>query len=138
MSDSDAVGSGGHLEDPELCWDLDPSPLNVPWLRNELRAAMIPWLLSEDDTDRILLVVNELVNNVIDHAETPFRVMVRQIGPVVGIQVHDLSQDPPVLRDLDHSAARGRGLQMVAGVASEWGYTGDCDGKTVWAAVDLA
>lgn len=137
-SDERGQAAGCRTTGPTLRWDLLPS-LGVPaWVRGRLRTAMAAWAISEDDSDRALLVINELVSNVVDHAGTPFRVTIRLIGPAVHVHVLDHSVALPVLQPFDHRAARGRGLQMIEKTASRWGYITGHGSKTVWAVIDLA
>jgi len=52
---------------------------------------------------------------------TPFRLVVQRAGSVLRISVADDSAHPPVLRPFDPRARRGRGLQVIVGVARGWG-----------------
>jgi anti-sigma regulatory factor (Ser/Thr protein kinase) len=121
-------------------WDLPPDPAVLTGLRAELRAAFTAWALTEDDADRALLVVNELVSNVVDHARTPCLLTVRSDGRrrTLHVRVKDGATALPQQRPHDPRAARGRGLQMVDAVCSRWGFMIEGDGKTVWAVVGLA
>jgi hypothetical protein len=42
----------------------------------------------------------------------------------------------PLVRELDVTAARGRGMRLVAGIADRWGVEPHSGGKRVW--FDLA
>ena len=111
--------------------------------------------------DDALSVVSELASNAVLHASTPFEVLVARSGPGIRIAVHDRSSRPvrpphglpdeepggildeedslqALERLLEQTAATGRGLRMVAGLADAWGIdttAGGAEGKTVWAAV---
>ncbi|MFG1926430.1 ATP-binding protein [Cryptosporangium sp. NPDC048952] len=84
-----------------------------------------------------LLVVEELVANVIDHARTPFRLTVQCGGATLRIQVRDRDRAPARIAALNPVAARGRGLRLVAGIADNWGCEESEDGKTVWAVLAI-
>jgi two-component sensor histidine kinase len=83
-----------------------------------------------------VLVVEELVANVVDHARTRFRLVVRLTGRVLRLAVRDSAAGLPQVRPFDPYASRGRGLQVVDTVAQRWGCDRHEHGKTVWA--DLA
>lgn len=102
-------------------------------VRRRVREQLTRWGVRAETADDALLVVEELVANVLDHARTPFRLVIRLIGNVLHIGVHDGSVRSPQLQPFDPLAARGRGLQLVATLALRWGCTYDTDGKTVWA-----
>jgi two-component sensor histidine kinase len=102
-------------------------------IRRRLRTLLTGWGVSVDTVDDALLVVEELVANVLDHARTRFELMVRLSGSVLHLAVHDSSPGAPQIRSFDPHAARGRGLQLVATLAARWGFDAEAGGKTVWA-----
>ena len=105
-------------------------------IRRSLRALLTGWGVAADAVDDALLVVEELVANVVDHARTRFQLAVRLTGRLLHVAVRDGSAGLPHLNPFDPNAVRGRGLQVVATLAQQWGYEPDEHGKTVW--VDLA
>jgi two-component sensor histidine kinase len=114
------------------------SPAQLRVLRTQLRHLTGLWALSEDCTDRVLMVVNELTSNAIDHARTTCAITVRHSKALVRVLVADDSPLPPRIAPYDVHATRGRGLQMVKAMASRWGWTPRSGGKTVWAAVNCS
>ena len=56
----------------------------------------------------------------------------RSEGSTVRIIVRDRSDVMPQLREPSATAQSGRGLRLVAEVASRWGVDLAADGKTVW------
>ncbi len=110
-----------------------PDLLNV--LRRQLQGLAARWALTEDETFRLLMVVNELVSNVIDHARTPFRVTVRLTGTVLRVLVTDHCAAAPQLQTHDQAVPAGHGLHLVDDLAAQWGWTGHRRGKTVWASI---
>ena len=119
-------------------WNFNPSVEWLPVLRSEVTEFAQRSGLPPDEIDAALLIVNELVSNVIDHARTAGRVTVRLTGSTVRIFVSDHSSAEPVLRPHDIRALRGRGIQIVAGLARRWGCSSHPMGKTVWALLDRA
>ena len=111
----------------------DPVASAASGIRHELRAAFPAWGLDDDAVDDALLVVEEMVANVVDHARTPFRLVVGLDGTVLRIAVHDRCPLPVRAQELDLGRRRGRGLLMVDNISTRWGSDADADGKTVWA-----
>ena len=102
-------------------------------IRRGLRLAFAEWQVPVEAAENALLVVEELVANAVDHANTPFRLTVDHVGPALRIAVRDGSSRPVHLRPFNPQAARGRGLQMIAALTSGWGCHRTAAGKTVWA-----
>jgi two-component sensor histidine kinase len=91
-------------------------------------------LSGHDDVELAELLTAELSANAVEHAGTPFEVLVTRDGDgALTVEVHDDDATLPVLRVTGPDASRGRGLQLVNALAREWGIT-ICpdDGKTVW------
>jgi anti-sigma regulatory factor (Ser/Thr protein kinase) len=105
-------------------------------IRHTLRALLTGWGIAADAVDDALLVVEELVANVIDHARTRFQLAVHLTGRVLRLAVRDWGAGRPLLLPVDSTAVRGRGLQVIAALAQQWGCDPHECGKTVWA--DLA
>ena len=105
-------------------------------MRRGLRAAFAQWELPGEVAENALLVVEELVANVVDHARTPFSLTVLLLSgqtAVVRIAVRDGCSRPLNRRPFNAHAARGRGLQMIEALTSRWGCHRTPVGKTVWA-----
>ena len=102
-------------------------------VRRRLRAALAQWELPAEVAENALMVVEELVANVVDHARTPFRLTVHHTGPSLRITVREGCSHPPAPRPFDAHAPRGRGLQMIDALTSRWGCRRSAAGKTVWA-----
>ncbi len=111
----------------------EPVPAVAAELRQRVRALLRHWGVRAETVDDVLLVLEELVANVLDHARTAFRVVVRLAGDVVHVAVRDHSTRSPRVRPYAPHAVRGRGLQLVSTLAKSWGCEHHADGKTVWA-----
>jgi anti-sigma regulatory factor (Ser/Thr protein kinase) len=79
------------------------------------------------------LVVGELTTNACIHARSSFTVVLSSVRHAVRLAVHDASAVLPVPRWPDGYAQSGRGLGLVAAVASSWGMERTLAGKVVWA-----
>src|SRR5689334_5848170 len=58
-------------------------------IRRSLRTLLTRWGVAADTVDEALLVVEELVANVVDHARTQFQLAVRLSGRVLHLAVSD-------------------------------------------------
>ena len=114
----------------------EPVAAVSPGIRRYLRVLLVNWGLDGEVVEDALVVVEELVANVVDHAHTRFALVVQLSSEILRIAVHDGSAADPVLQPFDPHAGRGRGLQLVASLSQQWGYDHHDGGKTVWA--DLA
>lgn len=111
----------------------EPSLTVATDVRREMRALLAAWDVAERVLVDALLVIEEFVANVVDHARTAFDITVEHLGAGLRVAVRDRSDRPAVARPVDPGAARGRGLQLVGAVADGWGCDWHDDGKTVWA-----
>lgn len=82
------------------------------------------------------LLVSELVTNAVKHGKPSILLLIRPEPPGIGVEVHDQSPDTPVMpaEEPPPDQRSGRGLRMVAAVASAWGVrrAEDGPGKVVW------
>jgi anti-sigma regulatory factor (Ser/Thr protein kinase) len=82
------------------------------------------------------LLVSELVTNAIRHGRPSIRMLVRREPPGIGVEVHDQGPGDPVLPAGEPMPDQrsGRGLRMVAVIASAWGVRRpeEGPGKVVW------
>ena len=104
-----------------------------PGIRRYVRVLLENWGVDAEIVEDVLVVVEELVANVVDHAHTRFALIVRLSSQVLRVAVHDECAADPVLQPFDPHAGRGRGLQLVASLSQQWGYDHHHGGKTVWA-----
>jgi anti-sigma regulatory factor (Ser/Thr protein kinase) len=97
-----------------------------------MRRALDDADVESDVFDAVVLLTSEVVTNAVLHARSPIEVAVEIGSHTVRVQVSD---GLPGLRgDADRSRHGGRGLVLVAAMASHWGIAKreDIGGKSVW------
>ncbi|MBB2943197.1 anti-sigma regulatory factor (Ser/Thr protein kinase) [Actinoplanes lutulentus] len=83
------------------------------------------------------LIMSELATNAVQHARTEMVATVIRAGDCLHLAVRDGDSRFPRLAapDPDLTAAGGRGLRLVHGIATAWGAMPARGGKVVWATV---
>ncbi|MFC5230324.1 ATP-binding protein [Pseudonocardia zijingensis] len=113
---------------------LQPVPGSARSAREFVREACHDWTVEDEMCEDAMLVATELVANVVDHAGTSCVVTIDGADSWLRIEVEDgYPCSLPTSPRIDVSAARGRGLLVVAGVSRAWGVRELPHGKSVWA-----
>lgn len=99
--------------------------------------------VSRDCIDDVVLVASELVGNAVLHTPATFDAALDVAWDVepdsVVVRVQDGGDTLPEPRFADDTATRGRGLAIVAAIATDWGVLrGNSGGKQVWARVPIS
>lgn len=122
---------------------LSVAPEAAKAARDFTKATLIDWQL-EDLITEAVLIASELVTNAIRHGGccgdgAPVELTWQRQASRVVCVVTDCNSRPPVLGAADQDAESGRGLQVVAALAANWGWMllGDSS-KAVWAALTAA
>ncbi|WP_336028453.1 ATP-binding protein [Geodermatophilus sp. FMUSA9-8] len=117
--------------------DLPPSPRSVPVARHVAREVLRAWRAPQDAGD-VELLVTELVANVVDHVEgeAVLSLELEYSDGWLRVAVADGSAVRPVVGELRGDQPRGRGMQIVAAIANDWGVEDAGDGKRVWFVLD--
>ena len=80
------------------------------------------------------IVLTEMVNNVVAHAQTPMTVMLARQDDRMSVAVRDHSATiPRFTGPVAPTSYGGRGLLLIDSVASRWGNLKLDHGKVVWA-----
>jgi anti-sigma regulatory factor (Ser/Thr protein kinase) len=105
---------------------------NAPALaRRFVTATLDTWGVREAFAD-VPLVTSELVTNAVRHAASDVDVSLDLTPDRLRLEVSDLSDQPPVMGDIEAARDGGWGLHIVASLASQWGLESHTHGKTVW------
>jgi anti-sigma regulatory factor (Ser/Thr protein kinase) len=111
---------------------LNAGPAAAAEARKQIRAAIWAWDVSVDPSDAILLT-SELVTNAIRHEPGgTIMISVTCSHGELRVDVHDTSRDLPVVIEAAADSENGRGLMLVATLATEWGYYRTPEGKAVY------
>ena len=124
---------------------LDAEPASVATVRRWLADLLARWKL-HGLTERVTLCASELTTNAVLHARDAFVVTVRPAGG--GVRIDVLDHRPELLpvmtpaqgtaHDITALGSSGRGLCIVASIASRWGVLTTADTKVVWAEITTA
>lgn len=114
---------------------LDPKPHSVRQARRF--AAECVAECAADERDDVVLLVSELVSNAVlhggPHAPAAVVGLALEVRPDrVRVEVEDAGAGLPVVGDGATDRLGGRGLLLVATLASRWGSIPSDAGKTVW------
>ncbi|HEX7354345.1 MAG TPA: ATP-binding protein [Mycobacteriales bacterium] len=85
-----------------------------------------------DLCDSAVLLTSEVVTNAVIHGRSEARLRVIVDAGHVRVEVGDDNSRHPVVQPADDDALDGRGLHLLAVLASAWGVRDDAIGKTVW------
>jgi anti-sigma regulatory factor (Ser/Thr protein kinase) len=116
-----------------LSRDFPAEPDSARAARRFVADTLAGWGVADEVSYDAQLVLSELATNAIVHARCPFSVTVGSEDSRVRLEVRDDSRAQPTLRPRQLAAPSGRGLQVVAALAREWGVERAVAGKTVWA-----
>ena len=86
----------------------------------------------DDLRDDASLLISEVVTNALLHAKGLVRIEVEERGGAYRIAVSDDSSAPPTQKGYRTDDATGRGLQLLDGLATSWGWEWTRPGKVVW------
>jgi hypothetical protein len=114
---------------------FEPVPESVRMARDLVREALAE--RSDIDIEVAVLLVSELATNAVVHSGLIFGVGIVAGSDCVRIFVDDPSPILPwPVGRADDDATSGRGLDIVAALASAWGRETTDDGKRVWFDLD--
>ncbi|MGP3946090.1 MULTISPECIES: ATP-binding protein [Streptomyces] len=122
-----------HPTPQELVLRLATDPAAVGLARRATIGALRGWGVPDTTADDIVLMVDELVTNAIEHATGPVWLRLRlRRGCCVICKVGDGCHEAPRLRHSDPDAENGRGLFLVSALADAFGARITTTGKVIW------
>lgn len=111
--------------------ELAVSPRSVA-LARALVADLLRHHGHEHAIDVASLLTSELVTNAVVHGRTTVGVLASVTGGRLRVEAYDESERLPITRKQWPDATDGRGLLIVASLATAWGYEPRATGKAVW------
>ncbi|MGP3918968.1 SpoIIE family protein phosphatase [Nonomuraea sp. 10N515B] len=121
--------------DRVAAWELSADPENVSKVRGAVTEQLGRWGLEELEFTTEL-VVSELVTNAIRYAKAPIEVRLLRDSTLI-CEVSDCSSTSPRMRRAATTDEGGRGLFLVAQLASRWGTRYTASGKVLWTEQNL-
>jgi serine/threonine-protein kinase RsbW len=139
-----APAQAGHAPDRRdqavaaACRAFAAQPLQVAQARRFVAGVLSGFSVGAD----IVLCISELASNAVLHSNSRApggQFVVRAWISAVG-RIHAEVEDRggPWVPDTDHDEERGRGLLIVASLATRWGITGSEAGRVAWLEFDPA
>lgn len=122
-----------HTTPRGLALRLATDPAAVGRARRAATGALRGWGVSDATADDIVLMMDELVTNAIEHTDGPVWLRLRlRRGCCVICEVGDGSHKAPRTRHSGPDAENGRGLLIVAALADAFGARVTTTGKVIW------
>lgn len=110
-------------------------------VRHSITDDLVDNAVARDSIDDVVLVASELVGNAVVHTgfgQADELAVTWEIEPgAVVVRVADTSTELPEPRAAERGRTGGRGLAIVAAIASDWGVQRWREGKEVWARVPI-
>lgn len=127
----------GYTANVELRLPVVASPPAVGQARRTIARQLQAWGLT-DQIDDLQLIVSELVTNALRHVGGPIELLLLASPETVRVEVRDSDmEDMPTQAASNSYAFGGRGVPLVAAVATRWGVDVFDDGKAVWAEISI-
>ncbi|WP_164495766.1 ATP-binding protein [Streptomyces sp. ADI95-16] len=106
----------------------------VPKTRRLVLAVVHGWnlRLTGETLDELALLCSEIITNAVRHTTGPSTLTVLWTGTRLRVEVTDTAPELPSPRGCTHHAESGRGLMLIAAIATDWGTTPTPTGKAVW------
>ena len=118
------------MQGQQYSCQLPATARSVTEARRFVLAALAHWDL-ESVADTAALLTSEVVTNAVLHARTPLGLVVRRQKEGISVEVTDGSRRKPQERHATPETTNGRGLGLLAQLATTWDVELHRTGKTV-------
>jgi anti-sigma regulatory factor (Ser/Thr protein kinase) len=109
------------------------APESVGKVRFCLRSTLLAWEYDNDVVDAALLIASELATNAVRHSNSSVFILVCQLDTgFLTIGVIDYDDQLPKPQPIHQCSENGRGLQVVATLADDYGVLPHEHGKFVY------
>ncbi|WP_241779974.1 ATP-binding protein [Streptomyces natalensis] len=125
---------------PAVAYRLPGDARSVGWARKELRRHLRIWRVQGELAWTAELLLSELITSAVQAQACRAQTVGVRFALADGrlrLEVHDASDEVPVMDQAEEDEECGRGVVLVDALASCWGVDRDVIGKTVWAEVEL-
>ncbi len=127
----------GYPRDMDLDCDLPAAPEAAGMARRLVREVLTQAGASHL-MDDAMLVMSELATNAVRYGAAPIRAHAGIEGGSLILAVQDSrASDLPYPKVLTATEPNGRGMHLVAAMASRWGWDRNANSKVVWAEIPL-
>ncbi len=110
----------------------------APRARAFASGVLASWRFPTDLHDQVVLAASELVANALRHGTAPMRLRLRRTDRRLIIEVADGDDHLPLRRRAEPADESGRGIAIVATIATHWGARRTPGGgKVVWCEFEL-
>ncbi|MFF3747706.1 SpoIIE family protein phosphatase [Streptomyces kronopolitis] len=117
-------------------WELPPDPAVVATARADAARQLSLWDMADETVFTVELILSELITNAIRYSTGAVGVRLLR-HDCLTCEVSDSSSTSPHMRYAAESDEGGRGLFMIAQLASRWGTRYNPRGKVIWAELSL-
>lgn len=114
-----------------------PEPASVGAARRFVAGWCEAAAFSDDVCDTAVLLTSEVVTNAFTHGRSEAHVTAACTPQGIHVAVTDGNSRYPEVVAADPDALSGRGLTILAALASRWGVQEASFGKTVWFELDV-
>lgn len=106
----------------------------MPEARRLVLAVVRGWdlQLTSETLEELALLCSEIIANAVRHTTGPSTLTVLWTGSRLRVEVTDTAPGLPAPRGCTLNAEGGRGLMLIAAIATDWGTTPTPTGKAVW------
>ncbi|MFF4752487.1 ATP-binding protein [Streptomyces sp. NPDC002514] len=125
----------GRLSSPRSYgFQVTPTSRSVTEARRRIAERIRLWRtgMTSDQVEELLLLSSEVITNAVTHTGATCTVCVRWTGTKVRVEVADTDPQFPHVVSPAPMAESGRGLWLVAELATAWGKKRGPTGKVVW------